>query len=183
MELAAKTKQIVQSARNIARVEFAAETRAEWERVYPTLSEGRPGLLGAITARAEAQTVRLAMLYSLLDESDEIGLQHLRAGLATWHYCEDSARFIFGESLGDPAADEILSLLRASEEGLTRNELTDHFKRNKASAEIGRALTLLQALGLARVERRQTGGRAAEVWKAIAVENRREYEINEKSPP
>ena len=43
---------------------------------------------------------------------------------------KDSARFIvgesLGESLGDPTADEILSLLRASEEGLTRNELTDH---------------------------------------------------------
>ena len=94
-------------------------------------------------------------MYSLLDESAEIGLRHLRAGLATWHYCEASARFIFGESLGDPVADEILSLLRASEEGVTRNELIDHFKRNKSSGEIGRGLTLLQALGLAREKNEQ----------------------------
>jgi hypothetical protein len=40
MELAAKTKQIVQSARNIARVEFAPEARSECSRVYPTLSAG-----------------------------------------------------------------------------------------------------------------------------------------------
>jgi Protein of unknown function (DUF3987)/Primase C terminal 1 (PriCT-1) len=182
-ELACRMKTIIRFARNVGRVEFAAEARADWSRVYPSLSEGRPGLLGAITARAEAQTVRLAMLYSLLDESAEIGLQHLRAGLATWHYCDASARFTFGESLGDPAADEILSLLRASEDGVTRNELIDHFKRNKASGEIGRALALLQGLGLARVERRQTGGRAAEVWKAFPVEDRRNYEKNEKSLP
>lgn len=181
MKLAERTKAIIQSARNVGRVEFASEARPEWSRIYPKLSEGRPGLLGAITARSEAQTVRLATLYSLLDQSAEIRPEHLRAGLAAWHYCENSARFIFGESLGDQTSDEILNLLRATEEGMTRNDLTDHFKRNKRSGEIGGALAALQALGLARVERRHTSGRAAEVWKAAVVEDRRGHERNEKS--
>jgi len=181
MEIAGRTRQIIQSAREINRVEFAPEARSEWSQVYPTLSTGRPGLLGRITARAEAQAVRLAMLYALLDQSAEIRLEHLRAGLATWRYSEDSARFIFGESLGDPTTDEILNLLCSTGEGITRNEFTDHFKRNKGSAEIGRALSLLQACGLARVEQRQTGGRTAEVWKAITVEDPRQYEKNEKT--
>jgi hypothetical protein len=181
MELAERTKATIQSARNVDRVQFAPEARPEWSRIYPKLSEGRPGLLGAITARSEAQTVRLAMLFSLLDRSPEIKPEHLRAGLATWQYCEDSARFIFGESVGDPTSDEILNLLRAAEEGMTRNDLTDHFKRNKRSGEIGRALAVLQALGLARVDKRHTGGRAAEVWKAPVVEGCREHERNEKS--
>lgn len=179
--LADRTQKVIEFARRIGRVQFAPEARSEWARVYPVLSEGRPGLLGAITARAEAQTVRMAMLYGLLDQSAEIELQHLRAALETWRYCEDSARFIFGESLGDTTADEILKLLRASELGMTRNELTDHFKRNKSSAVIGRALTILQSSGLARMERHSTGGRASEVWKAIEADNSKEHEINEKS--
>jgi hypothetical protein len=182
MELAQRTKAIIESARNVGRVEFALEAQEEWSRVYPKLSEERPGLLGAVTARAEAQTVRLAMLYSLLDQSAEVKLAHLRAGLATWHYCDESARFIFGESLGDPTADVILNLLRATEEGMTRSELTNHFNRNKSGGEIGTALAMLKALGLTRVERRQTGGRAAEVWKAAIVDDRRRYEKNERSP-
>jgi hypothetical protein len=60
------------------------------------LSEGQPGLFGAVTSRAEAQVIRLALLYALLDEADHIGTEHLRAALALWRYAEDSARFIFG---------------------------------------------------------------------------------------
>jgi hypothetical protein len=180
-DLAEESRQAIEFARGVGRIELAVEARAEWSRVYPVLSEARRGLLGAITARAEAQAVRLAMLYALLDQSAEIKLTHLRAGLATWRYCEDSARFIFGDSLGDPIADEILILLRGSPNGMTRNELTDHFKRNKLSAELGRALAVLQSHGLARAERLPTGGRTAELWKAVVMQKgNQEYEINEK---
>ena len=166
-ELAGRTRQAIEFARCIERVEFVADARADWVQVYSALSEGRPGLLGAITARAEAQVVRLATLYALLDQSAAIRQEHLRAALEAWRYCEDSARFIFGDTLGDPTADEILGLLRRSEVGMTRNEITDHFKRNKSSAELGRALAILQSHGLAHPEGRETGGRTAEVWKAI----------------
>jgi hypothetical protein len=170
-ELAARVRQAIDFARNVGRLEFVSDARTEWERVYRNLSEGRLGLLEAITARAEAQAVRLAMLYALLDESADIKLVHLRAALAAWRYCEDSARFIFGDSIGDPTADEILALLRGSGEGVTRNALMDHFKRNKSSAEIGRALAVLQSHGLACVERHERDGRTAEVWKAVVVQS------------
>jgi hypothetical protein len=65
---------------------------------------------------------------------------------------------------------------------MTRNEFTDHFGRNKSSNEIGDALALLQQHGLARNELRPTGGRAAEVWKAMGVQDAQTYEKNEKSP-
>src|SRR5690348_3327012 len=45
------------------------ESRLIWREVYPELSEGKPGLLGAVTSRAEAQTMRLACIYALLDSS------------------------------------------------------------------------------------------------------------------
>ena len=55
-----------------------------WETVYPELSEGCMGMLGAVTSRAEAQVVRLSCLYALLDSSKVIRRQHMTAALAVW---------------------------------------------------------------------------------------------------
>ena len=71
--------------------------------------------------RAEAQTMRLACLYALLDRSEKVRAEHLVAALALWTYCEASARWIFGDELGDPVADEILDALRVNPAGLTKN--------------------------------------------------------------
>ena len=50
-----------------------------WCAIYEKLSEGKPGLLGAVISRAEAQVVRLALLYALLDCSKLIRAEHLEA--------------------------------------------------------------------------------------------------------
>jgi len=82
-----------------------------------------------------------------------------------WAYCEGSARYIFGSALGDPTADEVLQLLKdAHPEGVTRTAMSDHFKRNKPSHEIARALRKLQELGTAYSQKVETSGRDAEVW-------------------
>ena len=142
--------------------------REVWHDVYPRLSEGKPGLLGAATSRSEAQTMRLAMLYALLDRSPVIREEHLLAGLAVWEYAEQSARYIFGSALGDPVADAILrELRRVQPDGMTRNDLRDHFNRNKPADEISRALGVLDEYQLARREMQGTGGRPAEVWFAM----------------
>jgi len=62
-----------------------------WCQIYGTLSAPTPGLLGAVIARAEAQVVRLALVYALLDGAEAIGQVHLEAALELWIYCEDSA--------------------------------------------------------------------------------------------
>jgi hypothetical protein len=64
-----------------------------------------------VTARSEAQVIRLALIYALLDQSTEIRAEHLMAGLAVWNYAASSAAYVFGDSLGDPDADEILRAL------------------------------------------------------------------------
>ncbi len=71
-------------------------------------------MLGAVTARAEAIVMRLAVVYAVLDGRTHIGVEHLRAALAVWQYCEDSARYVFGDALGDPVADELLEALRGA---------------------------------------------------------------------
>ncbi|MGH2500285.1 MAG: DUF3987 domain-containing protein [Candidatus Limnocylindria bacterium] len=140
--------------------------RALWYEVYAWLSEGKPGLLGSVVSRAEAQVMRLALLYALLDESTAIQRVHLEAALEVWRYADESARFIFGDSLGDPVADAILSALRSDPGGLTRAQINRLFTGHRGSADIGRALEALTKRSLAACERVSTGGRPAERWTA-----------------
>jgi hypothetical protein len=143
------------------------EARDIWCNVYGALSEGRPGLAGALLGRAEAHVMRLAMIYALLDRSAVIRAPHLMAALAVWDYAERSVYFVFGDDLGDPVADDLLRLLRGCPNGLTRTELRDYFGRHQSSDRIGRALGLLLQHRLARCERQDTGGRPAERWFAV----------------
>ena len=142
------------------------EARELWADVYPELSSGKPGLLGAMIARAPAQTMRLACIYAALDFDNKIRVPHLKAALALWQYCEDSARYIFGQTLGHPLADSILSLLKANPAGLTRTELHERLSRNKSAAQLDLALRMLVEQQLISAETRQTGGRPAVVYKA-----------------
>jgi hypothetical protein len=158
----------LEAARAIERVTMTEEASRLWENVYSQLSEGHPGLLGAITGRAEAQTIRLALLYALLDRSQQIGHVHLEAALALWAYCDASARYIFGDLLGDPTADTILRALRAaSVSGMTRTDISDLFGRHLASSRIEAALIRLLTEGKVRrdVQRPLGGlGRLRETW-------------------
>jgi hypothetical protein len=144
-----------------------AEARALWREKYGPLSEGKPGLAGALLARGEAHVLRLSMLYALLDQSTVIRAEHLQAALALWAYAARSVRFIFGDALGDPLADDLLRLLRNSLEGLTRTELSNYLGRNLSSDRIGRALGLLLQARMVRYERQQTDGRPVERWFAV----------------
>ena len=145
--------------------------RERWIDVYDDLSAGRPGLTGAATARAEAHVVRLALIYTLLDSSDQIRLEHLEAALAVWRYSADSAAWIFGDSLGDPTADDIWAAAKERPAGLTRTEVSDMFSRNKKRREIDRALSVLEDAGRLRRETRQPErGRHTEVWIAVTAQ-------------
>jgi hypothetical protein len=131
--------QAAQAAGNPA-VGMDEQARFLWSSVYPELSRGGTGLLDHVTARAEAQSVRLALLYALLDQAAEIRLPHLEAGLAVWHYCAASARVIFGDLLGEPAADCIMRALRqVAPAGLTRTDINNLFGRHLAAVHIDRA--------------------------------------------
>jgi len=146
---------------------MTANARTAWAKVYGELSEGRGGLHGAVTARAEAQVIRLALVYCLLDRASAIDTPHLFAGIAVWPYCDDTAKHVFGASLGDRTADEIMRRLQpAGDTGLTRTEIRDLFGRHKSAEQLGTALELLRKKGRASCEMVSTGGRPIEVWRA-----------------
>jgi hypothetical protein len=141
-----------------------------WRAEYHDLSAEKPGLFGGATSRAEAQTIRLAMIYALLDQTYVIEPVHLRAGHAFWRYCEASAKYILGDYLGEPIADDILRALRqVGRDGMTRWTIYDILGRHKSSEAIGAALALLLKYGKAqrRTHSPQGRGRPTEIWFAI----------------
>jgi len=168
--LTSRIASAVDRARMNRDMQLSPAARDAWVEVYPTLSEGHRGLLGAVTARAEAQTLRLALVYALMDESHLIDLPHLQAALAVWERCEASARFIFGSALGDRIADEILRGLKSTG-GMARTDISGLFKRNESAERIGAALELLMEWGLARSHKepvKEAGaGRPKEIWEAV----------------
>jgi hypothetical protein len=156
----------IDAARRAGRLAFDEPARRRWWQLYPSLTEPQPGLAGAVCARAEAHVVRLALLYALLEQADEIGLAHLEAALALWEYAAASARWVFGDTLGDPLADEIYRALLEEPDGLTRSQVRDLFSRNRRSKDIGQALERLATAGRIHAERQQQQGRPAELWRA-----------------
>jgi hypothetical protein len=154
----------VEFARSVEQLKRGKIARELWHAVYPELSEGKTGLFGALTGRAEAQVTRLALVYALMDRSHIVRREHLEAALALWQYVESSIRFIFGDSLGDTSADEILKALRVSPQGLTRTEISNLFSRHRNARDIGRGLSVLAQNGLASFRREETNGRPDERW-------------------
>jgi Protein of unknown function (DUF3987) len=167
VRMASKVEITVAAAKKIKRVSFTNDAAAGWEATYPAMSADQPGLLGALTARAEAQVIRLALLYALWDQTAEITIDHLKAAIAVWEYCKASVEYLFGDAFGDVVADTILPALRVSSVGLTRTDISNLFSRNVASHQIARALQELARRGLARCQGSAPGaGRPAETWHA-----------------
>ncbi|MDQ6614330.1 MAG: YfjI family protein [Actinomycetota bacterium] len=166
--LLARLRAALDHGRSTRRFRLDDQARRRWWAIYPELSAAGPGLLGAVTARAEAHVVRLALIYALLDRAEHIGVAHIDAALALWAHAQASAEWVFGDSLGDPIADEIWRALRDEPAGLTRTDIRDLFGRNRRSRDIDAALGSLSAAG--RVDRasRQDRGRPAELWRARA---------------
>jgi hypothetical protein len=167
LELGERLKEAIAAASSMGRIGWTSSASDAWKEVYERLSEGQPGLLGAVTSRAEAQSVRLALIYALLDGAANIDLPHIQAALAVWEYAEASAAHIFGASLGDNVADEIVRALQhAGREGMTRTAIRDLFGRHQSGDRVGAALALLVSSGKAKSGIRQSGGRPTEVWFA-----------------
>jgi len=160
----------VKIARTTGELKRDEKAKELWHQKYSSLSKEVPGLVGALTARAEAQVMRLACLYALFDCSVIVRVEHLQAALALWEYAESSVTCIFGDSFGDPVADTILSALKSSRPGLSRTEISNLFGRHVATSQMARALGVLQERGLANKKTETTSGRPQEIWFAVAKE-------------
>lgn len=172
----------VDFARSTGELERDDRARELWHAVYPDLSEGGAGLLGAVTSRAEAQTMRIACIYALMDQSLVVRREHLEAGLEIWGYCLASAAYVFGDDLGDPVADQVRrALLESDEEGLSRTEIGRLFGGHKVKHDLDRALSALAELGQAYCQIKRGNGRPEHRWYSEEPEAREARKAGEVS--
>lgn len=153
-------------AQTAGRVRLDADARELWHRAYQQLAQPRDGILGQITARAEAHTIRLALLYALADGQRQIAQPHLNAALALQDYAARSAGWALHGATGQPLAEQIHTALRHTPAGLTRSQISDTLKHNQPAGHIDDALHALRATGRATMTQIATGGRPAQLWTA-----------------
>lgn len=160
---------VLKHAHTAGKVTLTPDARELWWHIYPQLTQPADGLLGQLTARAEAHVIRLALLYALLDGQKTIQPEHLHPALALWDYAERSAAWALGQATGDPLAEHIHAALARSPDGLTRTQIRDLCQRNQPADHIEEALAVLVAAGRASQQRTLTRGRPAELWTAAAA--------------
>lgn len=167
-----KIRDAISFARSVGPMRRDDEARGYWHQIYGPLSEGHPGVFGAVTSRGPAQVTRLSCVYALLDHSDTIRLQHLQAAYGLWQYCEESARFVFGDSQGDSVSDRVLNAINNAPNGLTATEISSILGRNVKSHALNPKLTALQALGLIRpVIEKQEGQRGRPATRYFSTQH------------
>jgi hypothetical protein len=170
-DLAGDVRRRLIKARTIGRMKRNAQAARRWEQYYEELARrDLPGVTGAVTSRAEAQMLRLSMLYAALDGHSDIKRQHIDAAYHLWRYCEDSAAWAFARSTGSAHADRLLQALSDASDGrLKRSDVSRQvFGNNSTRAQIDTAIRVLQDRGTVRLEKaRPTRGRPAE-WIVLA---------------
>jgi hypothetical protein len=153
-------------AKTAGHVHLDPDARELWHDAYRQLARPVPGVLGQITARAEAHTIRLALLYALAAGQRQIGPSHLKAALALHDYAARSAAWALNGATGQPLAEQIHAALQAHPAGLTRSQISDALKHNQPAGQLDHALRALQTTGRATVTQIATGGRPAQLWTA-----------------
>lgn len=160
-------KRNLAKATSAGRLRLSQSARKLWRDIYAQLAaEEQTGIAGALTARAEAHVIRLALIYALTDGKREITTEHLEAAHALFDYATASARWAFQQHTSDPLAEEIHAALARSTTGLTRTQIRDLHQRNLPAKRIEQALAALTTTGRAHSHKTATDGRPAEVWTA-----------------
>lgn len=139
-------------SKNAGEIRRSPECEQLWESIYPALSAAGHGLGGALTARSEAITIRLSLIYALLDQSNEIRTEHLIAALALWEFAAASVKRLFGDMTGDTVADRIFDILKLHGRS-TRNEVSEALGKHTPAARIETAIQLLHRSGRIEVMR------------------------------
>lgn len=149
----------IAAAQEPAELHWTPEAAERWEWLYATLTtRPRHGIPGALAARAEAQIVRLALIYTLLDQASAIDLPHLEAAEALWNYVERSIGYVFGRTTGNRHADILRDLLA---DGPIEWESAKKALGLRTAADLRDAVETLVGLGVGEVVTipRDSGGR------------------------
>jgi hypothetical protein len=161
--LGRKVRTALERARRVGRMHRSAEAEELWADLYFAVPD-LDGMVGALTARAEAQMLRLSVVYALTDGSRTIEVDHLLAAHALWQYAADTVAYAYGDALGDEVADRLLTAIRqAGPAGLTTTAQSGVFGRHQTAQRLAVARDALLERDLIVAETRSTEGRDAVV--------------------
>lgn len=167
----------VTSALSVARnrggrtIEFSEAAWDRWDAIY-TEVESRvfPNMVTQLVVRGSAYITRIAALHAVIDASPMVEPHHLDAGLALWKYSQDTVLHIYGDRIGDPVADKLLTALReAGQEGMSGRDIQRVFSNHLTADKLTQAAGLLTHFGLIEVHEvtKDRGGRPSMVYRAI----------------
>ncbi len=169
--LAEDLKGVISDAQTVGEVGLSGQARDHWKRVYPFLSEGKPGRVGALLGRGEAHVRRMAALYALFDRKTEADQSHLKAAIAYWQYSEDSTLWIFSRHASSEVEVYENRLLRAVVKAgeLDETNISTLFGHNLSAARLDQVKQNLKREGLLHSVEIKTGGRPRLVWRPGGV--------------
>jgi hypothetical protein len=151
------------AAQKLGEIEFSDEARKLYVALYDDITEERSGLHAIVTSRAEAQVIRLALTYAVLDASPIITTSHLTAAIAAWDYCDASAAYLFCNSDPNPLERRILDALQLGP--LTTTALHAALGNHTQGQALRDALETLEARGSLERVTEPTGGRPRVMWR------------------
>lgn len=151
------------AARQLEEVEFSGEARKLYVALYDDITEERAGMHAIITSRAEAQVIRLALTYAILDASAVITTAHLTAAIAAWDYCDASAAYLFGTVDPNPLERRIVEALMRGPH--TTTELHTALGNHTQAEALRSALENLESRGGLERTTLATGGRPCVTWQ------------------
>jgi bifunctional DNA primase/polymerase-like protein len=144
-----RTVRAVAGVRGMGWTELGAKA---WDEYYLAMdSRNLPGGRTAdLVNRWNANTLRLAVTYALLDGLGEVDEVHVRAAIACWHYIEASIRAIFDDETADRELQRLMEYIdQAPEPGWrSRNDVyAGLFAKHIGKAELDALLEKLCRTG------------------------------------
>jgi hypothetical protein len=159
--LARQVEARLQAARGAGQLKRTPDADAVWEAAYRRWAESPAGgLVGALTARVEAQALRYSVAYAAGVVGGVISAAPVPEPVALVDFHEASAKYLYGEQTGDPVADRLLAGLRGEyPDWVDGTKQADLFSGHVKADALAAARAKLEGMGLAETKKEQTDGR------------------------
>jgi hypothetical protein len=152
----------------IVRFEIADSIKDLWSNIYHTIPEEiKDPILAGLTSRAEPYILKLCVIYALLDKTEKIRYEHLKAALAIWERNVNSIKYLFNLDSQSKEYNYIKAkIINALALGpLTQTEISRSiFKGNVSSKKIKYVLEKLSESGKIKCIKQSTKGRSKLLW-------------------
>lgn len=156
-------------------VELSGDAKKYWAEQYLIVSTDMTGTTGSITSRSEAQVLRVALVFCLLEGVGTIEKCHIEAAVFLVSYCNESVNFIFSTPLENEAGTDANKLLAAlAKKTMTQTEISRLFSNNKSRTQLQELLTDLQNLN--KIKFTTQPGTKKIIWQKTQQNNLRIYE-------